>query len=178
MAVSATATTSAAAILVLLSLLSSAAAARPCKTLFISYTITSHPSSGLALAEIRASTIPVYDSAATARFLAIYRVLRRADESSYRPMIPSSDLAVNSLQDRARDILVVVVGLLFGVGCGGLTAATMYLAWSLITNRYEICGSDGYDDEDEIESTKKLGYVKIPAAADPVHAHKEGYEAN
>lgn len=71
----------------------------------------------------------------------------------------------SSLRDRTKDILSVVVALLFGVGCGALTAATMYMVWSLFSNRYDY--HDSYDDdyvaEDEIDSPKKMGYVKIPA---------------
>ncbi|KAJ7964377.1 putative Transmembrane protein [Quillaja saponaria] len=74
----------------------------------------------------------------------------------------------SSLRDRTKDILSVVVALLFGVGCGALTAATMYLVWSLFSNRYEYRSFDDYGNEDdnneELDSPKKMGYVKIPAA--------------
>ncbi|XP_057971459.1 uncharacterized protein LOC131160124 [Malania oleifera] len=80
---------------------------------------------------------------------------------------PSS--VVSSLRDRTKDIISVVVALLFGVGCGFLTAATMYLAWSLFSNRfYDL--SNSYDDDDDDDqddddaSPKKMGYLKIPAA--------------
>ncbi|KAJ7960001.1 putative Transmembrane protein [Quillaja saponaria] len=67
----------------------------------------------------------------------------------------------SSLRDRTKDILSVVVALLFGVGCGALTAATMYLAWSLFSNRYEYHSFDDYVDGDykdeEIDSPKKMG---------------------
>uniref|UniRef100_A0A452XCJ4 Uncharacterized protein n=1 Tax=Aegilops tauschii subsp. strangulata TaxID=200361 RepID=A0A452XCJ4_AEGTS len=42
--------------------------------------------------------------------------------------------AASSFQERAKDILVVVSGLLFGFGCGALTAASMYLVWSLVAS--------------------------------------------
>lgn len=75
---------------------------------------------------------------------------------------------------------MVVVGLLFGVGCGALTAATMYLAWSLVSSRYDVCGSNDFDYEDEeyddIESPKKMGYASVPLA--PASPVKEGYEGN
>ncbi|XP_072957591.1 uncharacterized protein [Typha angustifolia] len=169
----------------LLLLLSSSATARPgshfhpCNTLLISYSFSSSSSAADSDADFPT-------------FVAVYRVI--TPFRSYRPDLPrriqihrpeiphpaAPEFGFSSLQDRAKDILVVVVGLLFGVGCGALTAATMYLAWSLVTNRYEISGSEGYyDDEQEggDESPKKAGYVKIPAAADPVPA-KEGYEKN
>ncbi|KAG6534308.1 uncharacterized protein LOC122010536 [Zingiber officinale] len=101
-------------------------------------------------------------------FLSSSRELARPDPAAF---------GFSSLRERAKDILVVVIGLLFGVGCGALTAATMYLAWSLVTYRYEICGSDAYSDEEEEmdESPKKAGYAKIPATDISV---KEGYEHN
>jgi hypothetical protein len=75
---------------------------------------------------------------------------------------------INSFRDRTRDILSVVVALLFGVGCGALTAATMYLVWALVVNRhsYDDFEEDDYEnDESDAASLKKLGYVKIPAPA-------------
>lgn len=80
---------------------------------------------------------------------------------------------ISSLRDRTKDILSVVLALLFGVGCGALTSATMYLVWSVITSRYEIreAGSDSEESDDE--NPKDMSYVKIPAAP-----AKEGYEGN
>ncbi|XP_061348069.1 uncharacterized protein LOC133293507 [Gastrolobium bilobum] len=81
------------------------------------------------------------------------------------PVINSFGLSAydfSSLRDRTKDILSVVVALLFGVGCGAIIAATMYLLWSAFSSRYDHSGS--YDEEDDkIESLKKTGYVKIPA---------------
>ncbi|CAL0317732.1 unnamed protein product [Lupinus luteus] len=74
----------------------------------------------------------------------------------------------SSFCTRTNDIFSVVVALLFGVGCGALTATTMYFAWSIFSNRYEDYSSsyDHFlDDSDEkIESPKKIGYEKIPAS--------------
>lgn len=75
----------------------------------------------------------------------------------------------SSLRDRTKDILSVVVALLFGVGCGALTAATTYLAYSLCSSRFEN-RSSVYDDfseeedfcDDNKENIKKMGYVRIP----------------
>ncbi|KAF5190443.1 transmembrane protein [Thalictrum thalictroides] len=85
---------------------------------------------------------------------------------SRQPALPSFGVT-SSLRERTKDILSVVVALLFGVGCGALTSATMYLAWTLITNRYN--EARDYDDEDsdfnsdyEDVSPKKMGYCKIP----------------
>ncbi len=65
------------------------------------------------------------------------------------------------------DIMSIVGALLFGVGCGALTAATMYLIWSLFSpRRFDFGDSDDeFDDADEDDaSPKKMGYVAIPAA--------------
>nr|XP_009412417.1 PREDICTED: uncharacterized protein LOC103993904 [Musa acuminata subsp. malaccensis] len=187
----ATGPAAAALLLAVLSLFSAYADARPgvpfhpCNTVFVTYTITTTASDDDALPGLHR----------TSGFVSVYRIiapiltfhhdprpamiprpvlLRRREVASAEP----AALGFSSLQDRAKDILVVVVGLLFGVGCGALTAATMCLAWSLVTHRHEICGSDEYSDDEEgaDESPKKAGYVKIPAA-DPVLV-KEGYEGN
>ena len=172
------------AALLLLSLLSGAVARPgPCKTLFISYTITSSdptldlstadpsPYASFAVFRIVRPLRPYYYSASS------FHSLRRPIRLD-RPHIDSDPAvaAISSLQERAKDILFVVVGLLFGVGCGALTAATIYLAWSLVMNRYEVCGSEGFSDGEEDESPKKMGYVKIAGPAPA--AVKEGYEGN
>lgn len=72
----------------------------------------------------------------------------------------------SSIRDRTKDIMRVVGALLFGVGCGALTAATMYLIWTLFSpNRFEFEDSDDdFDDgnDDYDVSAKKMGYVAIP----------------
>lgn len=56
------------------------------------------------------------------------------------------------------------MALLFGVGCGALTAATMYMVWSLFTsNRYDSYDDYYVGDDEQVDSPKKMGYVKIPA---------------
>ncbi|CAN6463477.1 unnamed protein product [Victoria cruziana] len=76
----------------------------------------------------------------------------------------------SSLHARARDILSVVVSLLFGVACGALTASTMYLVWSLFNNR-----CDFHSQEEEFPGHEE--YIKIPSVPEPVKP-KEGYEGN
>lgn len=76
--------------------------------------------------------------------------------------VPLGYFDLSSLRDRTVDILSVVVALLFGVGCGALTAATMYLVWSLFATHRGDDFQEESDDEDA--SPKKMGYVKIPAA--------------
>ncbi|KAE8728991.1 hypothetical protein F3Y22_tig00004035pilonHSYRG00112 [Hibiscus syriacus] len=49
--------------------------------------------------------------------------------------------------------------LLLGVGCGALTAATIYLVWMIFTGRREYL--EDYESDEEF-SSKKNGYVNIP----------------
>ncbi|CAD5164119.1 uncharacterized protein LOC135587512 [Musa acuminata AAA Group] len=164
--------------LAVLSLLSAYASARPgipFNTVFVSYTITTTASSDDALPGLHQTSV----------FVSVYRIIApiRNFHPDSRPtriarpallprreVVPAEPAALgfSSLHDRAKDVLVVVIGLLFGVGCGAITAATMCLAWSLVTHRHEICGSDEYSDEEEgADESPKAGYVRVPAA-DPV----------
>ncbi|KAJ4844690.1 hypothetical protein Tsubulata_020665 [Turnera subulata] len=181
--------------LALTALLSLSATARPCKTLLISsYSFSidprhnpNHlPSSGFltVVAEIR----PRYPSFVRLRPSDPQFAARRAEllplpfgfqrlpevvEEEQRPALPLGlpFYDTTSLRDRAKDILSVVFALLFGVGCGALTAAAMYLLWSLVSTgneyRYGFEGEADEEDADDVYSPKKMGYVKIPAA-DPV----------
>ncbi|KAF8389588.1 hypothetical protein HHK36_024105 [Tetracentron sinense] len=163
----------------------------PCKTLFISYSISSFR---IPLDLPQNPNLPHRNPS---DFVAVFMENK---EFEPKPFFPSAQIAVDrpdfpfrhsdqiphhapfgsfgfsSLRERTKDILSVVVALLFGVGCGALTSATMYLAWSLITNRYEICDREDEDDEefdhDDDIKRSKMGYVKIPAApaASPVPA--------
>ncbi|CAL9089767.1 unnamed protein product, partial [Musa textilis] len=173
-------------------LLASSTAARPGapfhprNILFITYSMSTTGSSSTA-ADVSAAPHRFY------RFVSIYRTIipfSSSSSSAYalndgrpflirrphlvrRAVAEPSGLGFGSLQERAKDIIVVVAGLLFGVGCGALTAATMYLVWSLVSNHYDACASDGEEEEDYMaDSPKKVGYVQIPAA-DPAPA-KEG----
>ncbi|XAR58096.1 hypothetical protein NMG60_11026480 [Bertholletia excelsa] len=77
-----------------------------------------------------------------------------------------------AFRDRTKDILNVIGSLLFGVGCGALTATTLYLVWALFSsNRYDPLESD-YEkgDIDYDVNPKKMGYVAIPAPDAPVPA--------
>ncbi|KAL5983128.1 hypothetical protein ACLOJK_017209 [Asimina triloba] len=95
------------------------------------------------------------------------------------PLFPFAGLSASSVRDRTKDILSVVVALLFGVSCGALTAATMYLAWSVIMSAYDAGDSDGEDEADDVSrKTANGGYVKIPAAADSAVPAGKGYEEN
>ncbi|RRT47312.1 hypothetical protein B296_00022181 [Ensete ventricosum] len=174
--------------LAVLSLLAARASARPglpfhpFNTAFVSYAVTTTVSSEDALPGLHR----------TSGFVSVYRIIApiRTFHPDPRParipraaLLPRREvvpLGVSSLYERAKDVLVVVIGLLFGVGCGAITAATVCLAWSVVTYRYLICDSDEYSNEAEAEGAdenpKKAGYVKVPAA-DPVSV-KEGYEGN
>ncbi|KAJ8531443.1 hypothetical protein K7X08_026877 [Anisodus acutangulus] len=91
---------------------------------------------------------------------------RRSDPTRFyltRPeMVEFYASVKSSIRDRTLDIMRVVGAMIFGVGCGALTAAIMYLMWSLFwPNRFDFEDSD--DDEDDYDvSAKKLGYVAIP----------------
>ncbi|CAN1351675.1 hypothetical protein LINPERPRIM_LOCUS42579 [Linum perenne] len=96
---------------------------------------------------------------------------REQEKQNYASLLPFgiSSHSISSLRDRTKDILSVVVALLFGVGCGALTAATMYLVWSLFAARSAAYYDELYDDEEEDEeeedfSPKKMGYAQIPEA--------------
>lgn len=174
--------------------LSASASARPGRpfhtgnTLLISYSFTSFSS------ETSESSS---DGSITARrpstFITVYRIISPFHVSRHLPQpshldrpIPSQRAVTplaSSLQDRARDILAVAAGLLFGVGCGALTAATLYFLFAVATNRHVIIGGSHYDDEeeedeyDEIPSPKKGSYVAVPVA-ETDGATKDGYEKN
>ena len=90
--------------------------------------------------------------------------LDRANADEGKRPLPFDSFVGSSFRDRTKDILTVVASLLFGVGCGALTAATLYLIWSLFApNRFEI---RDYDDESD-DDLKKVAYVAIPAADAP-----------
>ncbi|KAG8370970.1 hypothetical protein BUALT_Bualt13G0038600 [Buddleja alternifolia] len=68
----------------------------------------------------------------------------------------------SSVRRRIGDILSVVGALLFGVGCGVLTGATLYFVWALFSlRRFEL----EEEEEDDVAAAKKLGYVEIPTKA-------------
>ncbi|XP_059623316.1 uncharacterized protein LOC132266459 [Cornus florida] len=81
-----------------------------------------------------------------------------------------------SFRDRSKDVLSAVWALLLGVGCGTLTAVTIYIFWSaIVPNRFEFRDSDDEfddDDNDDDDVKPKMGYVAIPAEA-PLKPAKE-----
>ncbi|KAL3525119.1 hypothetical protein ACH5RR_013491 [Cinchona calisaya] len=100
---------------------------------------------------------------------------RSSKESSMMPVGIYSSVTKSSIKDRTKDIMSVVGALLFGVGCGALTAATMFLVWSLFSpHRFDFDDSDedsdedGFDNGDDVFSPKKIGYVAIPDDVDVV----------
>jgi hypothetical protein len=151
-----------------------AASARPCghaQTLLISFSSFSRPNPD-----------PANPSPLTTTVVTVLRVRRlgplhhlHQHQPSLQIRRPAEPLpaavataASSSFQERAKDILVVVSGLLFGFGCGALTAASMYLVWSLIASagasHYGEVYSDDDEDEEDVsdsESPKKAGYVII-----------------
>ncbi|KAF8672375.1 hypothetical protein HU200_049578 [Digitaria exilis] len=157
-----------------------AADARPCRTFLVAFPADPNPNpSGGDGAVHRYRGVPHVATVVT-----VFRVrrlgphLRHGHRNSHhlhsipanvqirRPELPHpAHAAAAGPQERARDILVVVVGLLFGVACGALTAASVYLVWSMVAGATAASPYEElYDDEDEAsdtESPKKVGYVII-----------------
>ncbi|XP_068640737.1 uncharacterized protein [Aristolochia californica] len=165
-------------LLSLMSLFAIGASARPCKTLFISYTISSfrtsfqfsdsatqNPSELFVFAEFNDVDPKPSRYFTSDFFVPEYRQSARFRDKN--EVARPNPVGFSSLRDRTKDILSVVVALLFGVGCGALTSAAMYLVWSLVTNSHD--GES--DDEDAVHNDG--GYAKLPPS--PV---KEGYEGN
>lgn len=167
--------------------------ARPCKTFFISsYSFSVRQPSSIHSSSSSSGFVTVFTEIRQINPANLDAVLIEEEEIDdarlHRrplrlPLLPftssSASYDLSSLRDRTKDILSVVVALLFGVGCGALTAATMYLAWSLFSNRSDYHSSSPFgDDSDEDDfSPKKIGYVKIPAADSvpaPVPAKETG----
>ncbi|KAJ8752170.1 hypothetical protein K2173_003778 [Erythroxylum novogranatense] len=169
---------------VLVTLLSTpTATARPCKTLFIAYTFSIKPLYPNPNPNPNSLQDPSSSSSSSLGFVTQITRLRSFSSSSSnivfnrppvdqddgadfeapvhrRPVLPFG-ISSASIRDRTKDIVSVVVALLFGVGCGALTAATMYLLWSLYD--YHCCSPYDSDDEsDDDGDVKKIGYVLIP----------------
>ncbi|CAI8597117.1 unnamed protein product [Vicia faba] len=162
----------AAAVIFLFALSAATVSARPCRTFIISSYSFRNPSSNTfaTITEIR-SISPLFPNDKPYGIFLDRPIQHQNLETNSRASHPrgplgfSTDADFSSIRDRTKDILSVALALLFGVGCGALTAATMYLVWSVFTARHEF-HSAVYGDfsDDEIESPKKAGYVKIPAA--------------
>ncbi|GFS39444.1 hypothetical protein Acr_00g0063040 [Actinidia rufa] len=157
----------------LLGLLAIAAYARPgpCQTLIFfssSFPVDQNPSFSLrnpsSLSERRSITFFFTGSRDLEPEPVIFLDRAKADEEKRPQPFGFDSFVGSSFRDRTKDILTVVASLLFGVGCGALTAATFYLIWSLFApNRFEI---RDYDDESD-DDLKKATYVAIPAADAP-----------
>lgn len=161
---------------IFIGVLSISVSARPCKTLFISsYSFSFNPNNPNPNSNHPAGIVTIFTEI---RQFSPHRPLIFLD----RPIFPAMDdqplieepprrlshfgYDFSSLRDRTKDIFSVVVALLFGVGCGSLTAVTMYLVWSLFANRHDSRNSyEEFSDDDARDdlSPKKMGYEKIPA---------------
>ncbi|KAK7837704.1 uncharacterized protein LOC112006644 [Quercus suber] len=183
--------------LLILSVATISATARPCKTLFISsYSFSFKPVNQQNPSSSSSGFVTVFTEIShfnpkpqmkeqpfpttTEIFLFRDPIHRNDMPLGYRkPQQPLASYDFSSLRDRTKDILSVVVALLFGVGCGALTAATMYLAWSLFSHRFSSSdysafpssfSDDDNDNDDDDVNPKKFGYIKIPAATDSLPA--------
>lgn len=163
--------------------------ARPCKSLFLSFSLhrhrtldSPHPFSQMAIivditefksSSFSSSSDPLFPSVADPTDILRFDLPRPTPVSATTQHFPYD---FTSLRDRTKDILSVVVALLFGVGCGALTAATMYLAYSLFAGQfghrssvYDDFGEDDDDlSDDNKENIKKMGYINIPDDVAPV----------
>ncbi|PKI54439.1 uncharacterized protein LOC116207977 [Punica granatum] len=169
-------------------------AGRPCKTLLVysdSFTLTREPIFRLnpnPTRDVIYVNLPTSDpSSSSSGFVTIFTTAFPAVQHDSKPGFflghrgfPTGSSQVqrqerkqgntlgvfdlSSLRDRSKDILSVVIALLFGVGCGALTAVTMYMAWSLFSNNGGHYLQESDDEYDFDVSPKKMGYVKIPAA--------------
>ncbi|CAK9317957.1 unnamed protein product [Citrullus colocynthis] len=175
-----------------ISLSISSSHARPCKSFFLSFSLHRHPTldsrdpfSQMAIivditefkSSFSSSSDPLFPSLTgdtdILRFdLPRPRAVAAATQTHSLQHLPYD---FTSLRDRTKDILSVVVALLFGVGCGALTAATMYLAYSLFAGQFgrrsSVCDDfleeDDFSDDNK-ENIKKMGYIKILDDAAPV----------
>ncbi|KAL6563922.1 hypothetical protein OROHE_005162 [Orobanche hederae] len=181
-------------LLLIISLLAATASARPCKTLFYfsATTTTYYPYNSLPRNPNPNSLIGNQNP----RYLTLIFTSTTTPSSNRRPYINSdSDAAAafddnpqsspmmtsfnfplkfyssasSSMRERSKDIMSVVGALLFGVGCGALTAAIMYFVRALFSpSRFDFgdvsssSDDDGDDNDDIALAKKKLGYLAIP----------------
>ncbi|KAL4577820.1 hypothetical protein LXL04_013934 [Taraxacum kok-saghyz] len=147
------------------------AAARPCKTIFF---ITSSSSS-----QSHDTTTP--NSPHLTFFVTQIRQFHRSsnDVRTTQSQTYYSSSVRTSIGDRTMDIMSIVGAMVFGVGCGALTAATMYLFWSLFSD-FD-CDSDEeeeeYHEEEPHIRPDEMAYVDIHEATKPVPPSAEEIEA-
>ncbi|CAA0805798.1 Unknown protein [Striga hermonthica] len=185
-------------LLLLLSLLAASASARPCKTLFYfsatTTTTTYYPYNSLPgnpnsnslvggqrpryFTLIFTSSVakPFSDRRPFINFESADAAASFDDNPRSSSAMTSSDFPTkfyssvsSSIRERTKDIMSVVGALLFGVGCGALTAAVMYFVWALFTpTRFDFgdassSSDDDDDDDDDVAAAKrKLGYLALP----------------
>ncbi|MFS7948794.1 hypothetical protein Hanom_Chr06g00564031 [Helianthus anomalus] len=143
------------------------ATARPCKTIFF-ITSSSHPNPNpnnnpprftFFLTEIRqfrrSRSLPrpmlfdrsITSSSSSSKSSSL--ALIASDVVTSEPYIASSSTLKASVSERTMDIMSIVGAVIFGVGCGVVTAATMYLFWSLFApRRFEFCEDEESCDEE------------------------------
>ncbi|CAI9758098.1 unnamed protein product [Fraxinus pennsylvanica] len=174
--------------LLLFSLLAVTASARPCKTLFYFATTTTYypysrsqnpnPNDANFLLQKPSSLsspryLTLIFTTTTTRFPNHHPSLNYNDRPRdlehdmlpYKGPVKLYSSVSSSIRDRTKDIMSVVGALLFGVGCGVLTAATMYFVWSLFSpHRFDFDDDSSFssDDDDDVTSAKKMGYLAIP----------------
>jgi len=91
--------------------------------------LAAEPEVAASAASARTNPTPLTTTVVTVLRLGPHQIRRPVALPTVEP-----EVAASSVQDRTKDILVVVSGLLFGLGCGALTASSMYLVWSLLAS--------------------------------------------
>ncbi|KAI3761826.1 hypothetical protein L1987_52248 [Smallanthus sonchifolius] len=91
-----------------------------------------------------------------------------SDVVSSEPYFSASSSVKASIRERTMDIMSIVGAVLFGVGCGALTAVTMYLFWSLFAPRRFDFGSDSEESGDEENDVGPAATKPVPPSADEV----------
>ncbi|KAD6796148.1 hypothetical protein R6Q59_019986 [Mikania micrantha] len=164
------------------------AAARPCKTIFFITSSSHHPAGDLFLPKPHFQLIRnPNNSPRLTFFVTEFREFQRTG-SLPRPILidrsvvlsSSSDVVSSepyysastvktSIRERTMDVVSIAGAVLFGVGCGALTAATMYLFWSLFAPRqFEFeSDSESGDEEDDVSPNNNV-YFAVSAASKEV----------
>ncbi|KAK1441339.1 hypothetical protein QVD17_07187 [Tagetes erecta] len=149
---------------ILIAIFTISTSARPCKTIFFITSSSPFPINNHNLPKPRLTfLITQIQQFHRTRSLPRPMLFDQSIITSSSSEVISSSIKA-SIQERTMDIMSIVGAVLFGVGCGALTAATMYLFWSLfVPQRFEF-GSDSEessDEENDVRGDQKDGYFVV-----------------
>ncbi|KAK9070179.1 hypothetical protein SSX86_010579 [Deinandra increscens subsp. villosa] len=163
----------------LLAISALSAASRPCKTIFfINYPLPKpNPPNSPRLTFFVTEIREFRRTRSFPRPMLFDRSIISAssDVVSSQPYYSASSSIKTSIRERTMDVMSVVGAVLFGVGCGALTAATMYLFWSLFAPRrfdFESDSEESGDEENDVSPNNSVGNKTVPPSADEVDAMK------